>query len=104
MLKQIIVISLYNKWKYQKNDFKKHTDNNFSENELFTKLTRHCACGFSYDLRRDFLDYLVFFFWASTVINSIVLHFHILYKISVIMINNKLYKEIQNIKTLVLFC
>ena len=89
----------------KKKDFKKHTDNNFLESELFTELARQCACGFSYDLCCDFLDSFVFLFWEYVVINNIVLHFYIVYKISVIVINSKLHKEIQNIKTSVLlFC
>jgi hypothetical protein len=91
--------------KKKKKDFKKHTDNNFLESELFTELARQCAWGFSYDLCRDFLDSFVFFFWEYVDINRIVLHFYIVYKIRVIVINSELHKEIKNIKTLVLlFC
>ena len=49
-----------------------------------------------------FLDSFVFFFWEYVDINRIVLHFYIVYKISVIVINSELHKEIKNIKTLVL--
>ena len=76
----------------KKKDFKKHTDNNFLESELFTELARQCACGFSYDLCRDF--WILLFSSFGNMLTLTVLSYTficIVYKIRVIVINSKLH-------------